>query len=96
LGGAFAGFAGLWDRSFNPDGTAIESSAHIAMPANDLMRRIHNAGSNPFRMPAILRKEDHEVWLHGTEEEAKRVLNPYPPDHICVRGLNTSQFAEKQ
>jgi putative SOS response-associated peptidase YedK len=83
------GFAGLWDRSFKPDGTVIKSCAHITMPANDLMRRIHNAGNNPFRMPAILRKEDHEVWLHGTEEEARQVLNPYPPDHMYAFEVST-------
>ena len=49
------GFAGLWDRSIKADGTAIESVVHITMPANDLMKSIHNTGSNPHRMPAILR-----------------------------------------
>jgi hypothetical protein len=78
---AFA-FAGLWDRSFKADGTAIESVAHITMPGNELLRKIHNTGSNPYRMPAILRKEDHEAWLHGTVAEAKAVLQAAPP----VRG----------
>src|SRR5580698_8608387 len=40
-------FAALWDRSFKSDGTAIESCVHITMPANALMREIHNGGSNP-------------------------------------------------
>ena len=38
------GFAGLWDRSFKADGTAIESCVHVTMPANELMREIHNTG----------------------------------------------------
>jgi putative SOS response-associated peptidase YedK len=71
-------FAGLWDRSFKPDGTAIESCVHVTMPANELMREVHNTGNNPHRMPAILRREDHEAWLHGTEVEARAVLAPYP------------------
>jgi putative SOS response-associated peptidase YedK len=83
------GFAGLWDRSFKADGTAVESVAHITMPGNDLMRKIHNAGSNPHRMPAILRKEDHEAWLHGTVEEAKAVLQPYEPDHMFAFEVST-------
>jgi putative SOS response-associated peptidase YedK len=58
-------FAGLWDRSFKQDGTSVESCAHITMPANALMKDIHNAGNNPYRMPAILRKEDQEAWLSG-------------------------------
>jgi putative SOS response-associated peptidase YedK len=64
-------FAGLWDRSFAADGTAIESCVHITMPANPLMQDIHNTGKNPHRMPAILRKEDHEAWLKGSEDEAR-------------------------
>jgi len=82
-------FAGLWDRSVKSDGTAIESVAHITMPGNDLMRKIHNTGNNPHRMPAILRKEDHEVWLHGSVEDAKAVLQPYPPDHMFAFEVST-------
>jgi putative SOS response-associated peptidase YedK len=74
------GFAGLWDRSVKADGSAVESCVHITMPANELMRDIHNTGNNPHRMPAILRKEDQEVWLHGTPEEARAVLVQYPAD----------------
>ena len=72
------GFAGLWDRSFKADGTAVESVTHITMPGNELLRDIHNTGANPFRMPAILRREDHEAWLTGTVDEARAVLQPYP------------------
>jgi putative SOS response-associated peptidase YedK len=32
------GFAALWDRSFKPDGAAIESCALITLPGNELMR----------------------------------------------------------
>jgi putative SOS response-associated peptidase YedK len=74
------GFAALWDRSFPAEGAAIESVAHITMPANELMRDIHNAGNNPHRMPAILRKEDHEAWLNGSADDARRVLAQYPAD----------------
>jgi putative SOS response-associated peptidase YedK len=74
-------FAGLWDRSIKPDGTVIESCAHITMPANDLMREIHNTGNNPHRMPAILRREDHEAWLKGSNDEARAILKQ------CDHGL---------
>ena len=72
------GFAGLWDRSLKADGTAVESCVHLTLPANELMADIHNGGSHPYRMPAILRTEDREAWLHGTPEEARKVLMPYP------------------
>ena len=72
----FFGFAGLWDRSSGPDGV-IESCTIITLPANRLVAEIHNTRQ---RMPAILREEDHEIWLHGTADEARAVLHPYPED----------------
>jgi putative SOS response-associated peptidase YedK len=62
-------FAGLWDRSSTDDGqTVIESVTHITMPAPEgrQVYRIHNQGNHPHRMPAILRHEDEDAWLHGT------------------------------
>jgi len=73
-------FAALWDRSVRPDGTAIESVVHITMPANELMRDIHNTGANPHRMPAILRGEDHEAWLNGSVDDARAALKQYPSE----------------
>jgi putative SOS response-associated peptidase YedK len=73
-------FAGLWDRSRKADGSVIESCVLITMPANALLREVHNAGANPYRMPAILREQDHEAWLHGTRDQARSVLQPYAAD----------------
>jgi putative SOS response-associated peptidase YedK len=83
------GFAGLWDRSVKEDGTVVESCVHITMPANALMADIHNTGNNPHRMPAILRREDHEAWLKGTTEEARAVLTPYPSDLMVAHKVST-------
>jgi putative SOS response-associated peptidase YedK len=47
------------------------------MPANELMKHVHNAGNNPHRMPAILRRDDHEAWLNGTAEQARETLRQY-------------------
>lgn len=71
-------FAALWDKSIKADGEAIESVVHITLPANELMRDIHNTGNNPHRMPAILKKEDHEAWLNGSVDEARAALTQYP------------------
>jgi putative SOS response-associated peptidase YedK len=76
---ALFGFAALWDRSVKSDGTVIGSCVHITLPANALMSQIHNAGSNPHRMPAIIRREDREAWLTGTPQEAQALLQPYDP-----------------
>ena len=83
------GFAGLWDRSFAADGVATESCVHITMPANALMRDIHNTGNNPHRMPAILRSEDYEAWLSGTIDEAHATLVPYPADLMVACAVST-------
>ncbi len=83
------GFAALWDRSAKEDGAVVESCVHITMPANALMTDIHNTGNNPHRMPAILRREDHEAWLKGTTEEARAVLTPYPSDLMVAHRVST-------
>ncbi len=82
------GFAGLWDRSIRSDGSVVESCAHLTMPANDLLADIHNSGSHPQRMPAILRREDHETWLHGSAAEARAVLLPYRADLMVAHEVS--------
>jgi len=82
-------FAGLWDWSVRNDGAVIESCAHITMPANELMADIHNAGNHPRRMPAILRRGHHEIWLKGTNAEARAVLAPYPADLMVAHLVST-------
>jgi putative SOS response-associated peptidase YedK len=82
-------FAGLWDRSVTADGTAVESCVHITMPANDLMRQIHNTGANPHRMPVIVRREDRAMWLDGSGEDAKSVLLQYDPGLMLAHEVTT-------
>jgi putative SOS response-associated peptidase YedK len=53
------------------------------------MRDIHNAGSHPYRMPAILRAEDHDAWLNGTIDEARKVLMQYPADLMVAYAVST-------
>jgi putative SOS response-associated peptidase YedK len=88
-------FAGLWDRSIKPDGTAVESCVHITMPANDLMREIHNGGNNPHRMPAILSRENQEAWLTGSMDEARAVLRPYEPGLMVAFEVSTAVNSPK-
>ena len=89
------GFAGLWDGSRKEDGTVIRSCAIVTMAGNALMRDIHNTGKNPYRMPAILRPEDHAAWLSGTAEEAKSVLLQYPDDRLHAYRVSTRVNAPK-
>jgi putative SOS response-associated peptidase YedK len=79
------GFAGLWDRSHGADGV-IESCTLITMPANPLLRQIHNVDQ---RMPAILRQSDHQAWLHGDQGQARAALVEYPADAMVAWPVTT-------
>lgn len=76
-------FASVWDRSFTAEGARIDSCALITVPGNELLKRIHNTGAHPYRMPAILAPSDWEAWLEGSAGQAKAVLKPYP-DRLMV------------
>ncbi|HEY6484249.1 MAG TPA: SOS response-associated peptidase [Steroidobacteraceae bacterium] len=93
-------FAGLWDRSYKADGTAIESCALLTMPGNDLLRQVHNTGANPFRMPAILTQVACEVWLNGSGTEAKATLRQYPQEMMVAyqvgRRVNSPKNDDRQ
>ncbi len=83
------GFAGLWDRSIGADGVAIESCAVITVPANALLRHIHNTGAHPARMPAILAPEQFDAWLDGTPEQARAILTAYPARRMSAHPVST-------
>lgn len=83
------GFAGIWDRSVSDNGAAIESCATITMPANELMREIHNTGAHPHRMPAILAPSDFEAWLEADLGEASSLLKPYPAELMVAHAVST-------
>ena len=74
------GFASLWDQSVSGDGAAVDSCAIITLPANELMRGIHNAGAHPGRMPAILTPADFDPWLDGDLTTARAALKPCPSE----------------
>lgn len=82
------GMAGLWDSSKADDGAVLESFTIITVPANPLMALIHNAPDKQ-RMPVILSREDREVWLSGTVDEARAVLKQYPQDVMLATPVST-------
>ncbi|WP_299361464.1 SOS response-associated peptidase family protein [uncultured Parabacteroides sp.] len=56
--------AGLWDEWTNPQtGKKVLAFILITTVANDMMRKIHNGGSNPFRIPKIPTSEQKRLWL---------------------------------
>jgi len=72
-GDVFA-FAGLWDR-WEGDGERLDSCSIIVMPANEIMRPLHE------RMPAIIAPAHYDWWLDAriTEQaELMQYLNSAP------------------
>lgn len=68
--------AGLWDRWQNPEGELIHSFTLLTQDANKLVSEIHD------RMPAILNKEQEELWLSNdlAPEELLKLIEPYPDE----------------
>jgi putative SOS response-associated peptidase YedK len=67
-GGQPFGFAGLYDDWTSPEGESVGTCAIITTDANDLMRPIHS------RMPVILPREHHALWLDPTVDDETRLL----------------------
>ncbi len=80
------GFAGLWDASTNTDGEVLESCTILTMPANPLMAEIHNVKA---RMPAILRRDDHDAWLSGDADTAMNCITAYPQELMRAYPVST-------
>jgi putative SOS response-associated peptidase YedK len=78
--------AALWDESVAANGEKIISCAVLTMPANEIMRDIHNGKQ---RMSAILEHTDIDTWLSGTPEQARAVLRPYPSDEMIAWPVST-------
>lgn len=63
-------FGELWESSRAGDGTEVLSCTIVTLPANSLMREIHNAGRNRHRMPLILPRDRQRAWLESSSESA--------------------------
>lgn len=80
--------AGLWDEWTNPvSGEKIMSFVLITTQANAMMRKIHNGGNNPFRMPKILTADQERLWLDPSvtsEDDVKDLLTVYPEEEMTA------------
>lgn len=78
--------AGLWDEWTNPQsGEKVLSFVLITTKANAMMRKIHNGGNNPFRMPKILTPEQEQFWLDPsitTADTVRELLKVYPEKEL--------------
>lgn len=78
-------FAGLYDRWTDPQGTEVYSYTIITTAPNELMASIHN------RMPAILRRDEEELWLNPDETESEHLLpllQPYPAEMMQAKAVS--------
>lgn len=86
-GGIFS-IAGLWDEWIDPwTGHKLLSFVLITTEANNMMRKIHNGGNNPFRMPKILSAEEEDLWLDPaitSKEEVADLLTVFPEQDMSA------------
>jgi putative SOS response-associated peptidase YedK len=69
--GALFAFAGLWEKWTPELGEPVETFTIITTRANKLLSEVHD------RMPVIIAPADHQRWLTGPVQTAKRLLVPY-------------------
>jgi putative SOS response-associated peptidase YedK len=65
-GGVFA-LAGLWDR-WEGDGESLDSCSIIVMPANEVMKPLHE------RMPAIIAPANYDLWLDRRVSDKNEIM----------------------
>ena len=78
-------FAGLWDHWEDED-NSIESCTIIVMPANEVMKPIHE------RMPAIIAPAHYDYWVDSRvtdKQEIMQYLNSAPSNHLIAYPVST-------
>jgi putative SOS response-associated peptidase YedK len=72
--GAPFAVAGIWEHWMSADGAELETAALITVDANAQITPIHN------RMPALLARQDHDLWLDEKTPvtDAVHLLKPAP------------------
>ncbi len=79
-------FAGIWETFLGADGSEIDTAAILTVPANGLMRQVHD------RMPAIVHPKDFDRWLdcrNTSVAEALALIPPVPDDFLEVFPVST-------
>jgi putative SOS response-associated peptidase YedK len=89
------GAAVLWERSVTEDDYVVESCALLTVPANKLLAEI---AAPAQQMPAILQREDYDVWLRSNVSEAGGLLKTYSETgmvtHPVAPYVNHPEFDE--
>jgi putative SOS response-associated peptidase YedK len=69
------------------DGTGLTHTV-VTTTANKIVQPVH-----PTRMVVILAPADYETWLHGSPEDALKLVRPYPAErmHVVQEGIGLLQ-----
>ena len=62
----------------------------MTLPANALMRGIHNAGRNRHRMPLVLPRDAQKAWLEAPAESAMDSVAAVPSDALEAWPVSTA------
>ena len=79
-------FAGLWEFWKGAGGEPLETCTIITTEPNELVRPMHD------RMPAILRPDDHDLWLDRSIESPDvllPLLHPFPAEEMAAYAVDT-------
>lgn len=85
-------FAGIWRHYRGPikkegDTVEIDTFSFMTTKPNELVATIH-----PSRMPVMLVGQDaQDRWLEGSEEDALRLVQSYPADHMTIVQAGTEK-----
>ena len=71
-------FGGLWESGRTAGGAEFLSCTIITLPANELMRNIHNSGRNKHRMPLLLPRTAHQPWLDAPLDSTQDFIKALP------------------
>ncbi len=75
-------FAAIYDTWHGPGGIDVPQVASITCAPNADVYEIHH------RMGVILRPNQFETWLHGTQSDAAKLMQPFPDGSLCVEPAN--------
>jgi putative SOS response-associated peptidase YedK len=74
-------FAGLYDQYRASDGQQVATFTIITTEPNEVVSPLHD------RMPAILKREDEEIWLQSCilyRDQVVEILQPYPASQMIA------------
>ncbi len=78
-------FAGLHETWRGPGGSVLRTCTILTCSANELLAPLHD------RMPVILPREDHELWLDAgvtSPDLLQPLLEPFPSEDLAFRPVS--------